>query len=389
MPVRTGLEEFLDHEMPKYAGSRIGLVCHPASIDLEFRHALDRLAAARGVRLTAAFGPQHGARGEKQDNMVESGDYIDPVLRIPVYSLYGTHRQPTAEMLAEVDVLLCDLSDIGARVYTFITTMMLAMEACAELKKRFVVLDRPNPLGGMEIEGNVLDAAFSSFIGVFPLPMRHGLTLGELALLFNSESRIGADLEVIPMKGWKRPLWFDETGLPWIMPSPNIPTLETAIVYPGTVLMEGTNLSEGRGTTRPFEFIGAPFINPESFASSLNAQGLPGVYFRPVYFEPTFDKWQGLSCGGVQLHVTDRREFKPFRAGLTILRTTLEMFPGKFEWRQPPFEYEHQKLPIDILLGTDRIRRQLEAGETIASIESSWEEQLNTFRNTRNKYLLY
>lgn len=367
----------------------MGLICHPASVDTGFEHALDRFANCRHFRLTAGFGPQHGARGEKQDNMIESKDYQDPRLGIPIYSLYGAYRKPTSEMLAAVDILFCDLNDVGVRIYTFIYTMALAMQVCAEAGKRFVVLDRPNPIGGIGIEGNVLDPHFCSFVGLYPIPMRHGLTIGELARLFNQEFGIGAELDVIPMQGWNRDQWMDATGLPWVMPSPNMPTLDSATVYPGMVLIEGTMLSEGRGTTRPFEFVGAPYIDPDAFAGYLNGLHLPGVHFRPTYFQPTFQKWQGQLCGGVQVHVTNRKFLKPFLVGLAVLKAALELYPGQFQWRQPPYEYEHEKLPIDILLGTDQIRKRLEEGKDLSTIEASWQAELESFRATRGKYLLY
>jgi len=292
-------------------------------------------------------------------------------------------------MLRNVDVLFCDLFDVGCRAYTFVWTAALALEACAEHGRKFVVLDRPNPIGGIEVEGNVLDAAFRSFIGLYPVPMRHGLSFGELMTLLNREFAIGADLDVIEIEGWRREWWLDETGLPWVMPSPNMATLATATVYPGTVLIEGTNLSEGRGTTHPFELIGAPFVDAYPFAERLNAFGLAGVWFRPVWFRPVFDKWREQRCGGVQVHVTDRQCFRPLSAGLAILRTALELYPKMFRWREPPFEYEYDKLPIDILAGSDQIRRQLEAGADPGAIEAAGQPGLQAFREVRSRYLRY
>lgn len=387
--VSSGLQELLRAMPDSYRGARVGIICNPASVNLQYSHALDLLAACPHVRLTTGFGPQHGARQDKQDNMIESEDFRDPRLGIPIYSLYGTYRKPIPEMLADLDVLFCDLVDVGARIYTFMYTMALAMEACAEAGKRFVVLDRPNPIGGRDCEGNILDPGFRSFVGLYPIPMRHGMTLGELALLFNKEFGIGVELDVIQMKGWRREQWLDQTGLPWVMPSPNMPTLDTAAVYPGMVLIEGTMLSEGRGTTRPFEYVGAPYIDPCEFAAYLNELKLPGVHFRPVFFRPTFQKWQDQLCGGVQIHVLDRRAFQPFLAGLAVLKASLELYPGQFQWRQPPYEYEYEKMPIDILLGTDWIRKQLEAGRSLTEIQASWQEDLMRFNRTREGYLLY
>ncbi len=386
---RCGLDRLAGEPVRAYRGARVGLIANPASIDCRFQHAADRFAACTDFRLTALFGPQHGAKADKQDNMIETEDAVDDHLRIPVYSLYGRHRKPTNEMLKNVDILFCDLFDIGARAYTFLWTMALALEACAENRRKFVVLDRPNPIGGIQVEGNVLDPRFGSFIGLYPIPMRHGMTLGELATFLNFEFAIGADLDVIEVEGWGRECWLDQTGLPWIMPSPNMATLATATVYPGTVLIEGSNLSEGRGTTHPFELVGAPYVDPYPFAGYLNALHLPGVWFRPAWFRPVFDKWQQRLCGGVQLHVTDRETFHPYQAGLAILRAAIELHPKEFSWRKPPFEYEDEKLPIDILAGTDNIRRALEAGTDLAGIERCWQPGLQAFRDARARYLRY
>lgn len=370
-------------------GGRVGLVANPASVDSTYIHAVDRLAASPGIHLSAVFGPQHGARGDQQDNMIESEHAFDERLRIPVYSLYSEHRKPTPEMLADIDALICDLPDIGCRPYTFASTMILCMQACAEQGKAFVVLDRPNPIGGLEVEGNVLDPEFRSFIGLIPIPMRHGFTIGELAEFVNRECKVGAQLEVIALCGWNRSLWQDETTIPWVMPSPNMPTVSTAAVYPGTVLIEGTNLSEGRGTCRPFEFVGAPFLDGDSLAAYLNEFQLAGVAFRPAWFRPTFDKWVGELCGGVQVHVTDRGRFKPFLAGVAILKAAMELGGAKFSWRQPPFEYEWQKLPIDILCGTDRVRLKLESGESLRDIEEYCAADVARFEPLRQEYLRY
>jgi len=385
----TGLDRLFDDGIARFRGLRVGLIANPASVDRGLVHAVERFARCPDWRLTAVFGPQHGARADRQDNMIESPDEIDPRLGIPVYSLYSETRKPLPAMLQDVDVLFCDLFDIGARPYTFLWTAILAMQSCAENQKRFVVLDRPNPIGGNLLEGPVLNMAWRSFIGLYPIPMRHGLTIGELAAYVNSEFGIGADLEVVPAANWHRGQWLDDTDLPWVMPSPNMPTLSTAAVYPGTVLVEGTNLSEGRGTTRPFELIGAPFLDADRMAAALNALKLPGAHFRPVWFRPTFDKWCGQLCGGVQVHVTGRSRFQPFRTGLAILRAAIQLAPGQFAWRQPPFEYEYEKLPIDILAGTDRVRRCLDEGAPLDSIEAEWQADLLSFQSARARNLLY
>lgn len=344
------LEELWPKEL---SGARIGALLHPASISSRLEHASKILERHDGnlFRLRALFGPQHGFLGQTQDNMVEWKSYEHPRLGLPVYSLYGEQREPTAEMLDGLDVLLIDLQDVGARYYTFIWTMYLAMRACENAGVRVVVLDRPNPINGLTTEGPVLDEAYRSFVGMHPLPVRHGRTIGELAALFREEAFPRCELTVLPMRGWDRAMWFDETGLPWVMPSPNMPTLDTATVYPGMCLLEGTNLSEGRGTTRPFELFGAPFIEAEALARELNQLRLPGVHFRENWFEPTFQKFAGEMCGGAQSHVTDRNRFLPYRTGIEIIRTIRRMYGDFFRWKEPPYEYETERLPIEILLG--------------------------------------
>jgi uncharacterized protein YbbC (DUF1343 family) len=347
------------------------------------------LITEKSIHLVSLFGPQHGARGEKQDNMIESDFYRDPDTGLPVHSLYGETRWPTEEMMSGLDVLLFDLQDVGTRVYTFIHTMAYCMKACARYDKRMVVLDRPNPINGEQVEGDFLDPEFSSFVGLYPLPMRHGMTVGELALLYNMEFGIGCRLTVVPMQGWRRSQWFDQTGLPWVMPSPNLPTLDSATVYPGTVLVEGTLLSEGRGTTRPFEYVGAPYIHPRTLADRLRELRLPGVSFRPVYFEPTFQKCAHTMCGGVQVHVQNRNLFEPFLTGIAVLAAIKSLYPDSFQWRQPPYEYEIRKMPIEILCGGRKVPLWIENGESIGEIRRGWQEDLVRFKALRQRYLLY
>ena len=299
--VRLGSDLSLSSSRLK--GTRVGVVCNHASLDRGFLHIVDRLAAADHLTLAAIFGPQHGFRSDVQDNMIETPHAQRPGRRVPIYSLYSETREPTAEMLSGIDVLVIDLQDVGARIYTYIYTMANCMRACARHRIPVIVCDRPNPIGGVDVEGAPLVPGFESFVGQFPIPMRHGMTIGELARLFNEDFAIGAQLEVVTMEGWRRDMYADQTGLPWVMPSPNMPTLDTAIVYPGTVLFEGIMLSEGRGTTRPFELVGAPWIEAERFARDMNALGLTGVYFRPAVFEPTFQKHAKQTCGGCQIHV--------------------------------------------------------------------------------------
>lgn len=335
------------------------------------------------------MGPQHGFRGETQDNMVEWDGYVDTDTGLPVFSLYGETRRPTEEMLSLLDVLVVDLQDVGARYYTFIHTLALAMEACSQSGKELIVLDRPNPIGGISVEGTVLHPEFRSFVGLYPLPIRHGMTVGELANYFNGEFRIDCDLTVVPMEGWIRDMYFDGTRLPWVLPSPNMPCLETAIVYPGSCLLEGTNVSEGRGTTRPFEFSGAPWVDPAALVAELNRLDLSGVVFRPTHFCPTFHKWSGDLVGGVQIHVTDRRAFRPFRTGLALVSLYRRFGAERFRWKAPPYEYEYKLLPFDILCGTDQVRLLIESGEAIEEMEAAWKQELLDFCDIRKKYLLY
>jgi uncharacterized protein YbbC (DUF1343 family) len=389
MPVQPGIVVLLEKKRDLIKSGRIGAVVHPASVLPDLRHTVDALSACVDIRLTALLGPQHGARGEKQDNMVESEFYRDPDTGLPVHSLYGETRCPTQDMLKDIDVLLFDLQDAGTRVYTFIYTMAYCMQSCALLGKRMIVLDRPNPINGRQVEGNILDPDYSSFVGLYPIPMRHGMTTGELALLFNTEFRIGCDLTVIPMEGWHRDYWFDQSGLPWVQPSPNLPTIDSAVVYPGSVLIEGTCLSEGRGTTRPFEIIGAPFINSRIFAAQLNSLRLPGVWFRPANFLPTFQKWAGQMCGGVQIHVRDREIFEPYLTGIAVLSVARDLYPNQFAWREPPYEYEYRKLPIEILCGGNKIPEGIWNGTSPDQIGQSWQDDVSAFLRQREPYLLY
>ena len=386
-PVRLGSDVVLCSN--RLTGARVGVVCNHASIDRGFLHVIDRVEMCEGVTLAAIFGPQHGFRSDVQDNMVETPHGDDARRRVPVYSLYSETREPTAEMLRGVDALIVDLQDIGARIYTYIYTMANCMRAAARHGVPVIICDRPNPIGGTAVEGARLQPGWESFVGQFPIPMRHGMTIGELAALFNDAFGIGASLEVVRMEGWTRDMYADATGLPWVMPSPNMPTLDTAIAYPGTVLFEGTMLSEGRGTTRPFELVGAPWIDAERFAGEMNGAALGGVYFRPAGFEPTFQKHAKQPCGGCQIHVTDRDAFEPVITGLALIDMFRRLDPGRFAWRQPPYEYEHDKMPIDILAGSDVLRRQIESGTPIREIAASWKDDEAAFRRLREPYLMY
>jgi uncharacterized protein YbbC (DUF1343 family) len=370
-------------------GARVGIVCNHASIDRGFAHVVDRLASAPGVTLAAIFGPQHGFRSDVQDNMIETAHAADPGRRVPVYSLYSETREPTADMLKGIDVLVVDLQDVGARIYTFIYTMANCLRACARHGVPVIVCDRPNPIGGLDVEGAPLVPGYESFVGQFAIPMRHGMTIGELARLFNEHFGLGARLEVVKMDGWTRAMYADATGLPWVMPSPNMPTLDTAIVYPGTVLFEGILVSEGRGTTRPFELVGAPWIEADRFAARMNDLALPGVHFRPAVFEPTFQKHAKQPCGGCQIHVTARDAFRPVLVGVALAGMFRQSDPSRFAWRQPPYEYEHVKMPIDILAGSDVLRRQIEAARPAVEIAASWRADEEAFRALRKPYLMY
>jgi uncharacterized protein YbbC (DUF1343 family) len=356
-------------------------------VDARLQHTSDRLASEPGVELAALFGPQHGFNADVQDNMIETGHARDAHRRVPVYSLYSETREPTAVMLAGLDALVIDLQDVGARIYTFIYTMANCLRAAARHRVPAIVCDRPNPIGGVAVEGPVLENGYESFVGQFPIPMRHAMTIGELARLFNVEYGIGATLTVVPMAGWRREMYWDDTGLPWVMPSPNMPTIDTALVYPGMVLFEGTNLSEGRGTTRPFEISGAPWIDGRRLAGRMNALDLPGAWFRPVGFEPTFQKHATQPCGGCQVHVLDRRAFAPVLTGVALLAEYRALDVSRFAWRQPPYEYEDTKLPIDILAGSSRLRERIESDVPARAIAAEWEDGVRAFAKLRQAYI--
>jgi len=387
MPLTLGSERLLASGRLK--GQRIGVVSNPASVDSNLGHIVDRLASYPGARLTAIFGPQHGFRSDVQDNMIETAHTEDEMRRVPVYSLYSDTRKPTAAMLRNVDVLVIDLQDVGVRIYTYIHTMANCLQAAREHGVKVIVCDRPNPIGGVQVEGPVLVKGHESFVGMYPIPMRHGMTIAELARMFNEHFGLGADLEVVAMEGWRRTTYFDETGRTWIMSSPNIPTFDTTLVYPGAVLFEGTNVSEGRGTTRPFELLGAPWVAAERFAEAMNRRGLPGVLFRPVVFEPTFHKHAREACGGCQVHVLDRGAFHAVETGVALIEAFRAANPDRFAWKAPPYEYEHDRIPIDVLAGSTELREQIEAGVPAHAIAQSWEPATQAFLRLRERFLLY
>lgn len=380
--VRPGIDVLLSERMELLRGKRIGLVTNPTGVDRELRSTVDRLSSHPELRLVALFGPEHGVRGD-----VQAGEHVssarDDATGLPVHSLYGEHREPTVDMLQGIDVLVFDIQDVGARFYTYPYTLANVMRAAKRAGIAVVLLDRPDPIGGVAVEGPVLEPEYASFVGMFPIPLRHGMTIGELARLFNAEFGIDAELHVVPVHGWRR--GDEEPGgtLPWVPPSPNMPTPDTALAYPGTALFEGTNVSEGRGTTRPFEIVGAPFVDAGKLAEHMNAFGLPGVHFRPTWFVPTFSKHAGVLCGGVQLHVVDRDAFRPVRTGLALLVAMHALYPDAFEFTpgEPPF--------FDKLAGNGWIRRAILDGETAEAIEARWQPGLRRFEDVRKHYLLY
>jgi uncharacterized protein YbbC (DUF1343 family) len=389
--VRSGLDILRDRRFAPIRGLRIGLVTHPAAVDHDFRHAARILAEADGVTLAALFGPEHGFGGEAQDLIAVSGG-DDSGLRLRVYSLYGNSVEslrPTEEQLDGLDALVIDLQDVGSRYYTFQATMLFCLEEASRLGLKTVVLDRPNPIGGEAVEGPVLKPSFESFVGVHSLATRHGMTIGELARMYKAERKIDSELEVVPCEGWHRHMAFEDTGLPWVMPSPNMPTVDTAFVYPGQCLLESTNLSEGRGTTRPFELCGAPWIDGGELCEVLEIHALPGVAFRPVSFQPTFQKFAIRRCGGLQVHVTERRCFQPVRTGLAILAAFRKLSGDRFDWRRETYEFVSDRLAIDLLFGSDRERLALEESRPIEEIAGAWESEEAEFRRRRQPYLLY
>src|SRR6266478_2726537 len=386
--VLSGLDVLISRLSSLLRGRTVGLLSHQASVTRDLTHARQAIGAIRGVKLLRLFAPEHGLSGAAQD-LVSVGAERDALTGLPVVSLYGKRLAPEPRALAGLGALVVDLQDVGARYYTFVWTMALTMRAAARVGLPVVVLDRPNPLGGEKLEGNMPDPRFASFVGLHPLPTRHGMTIGELAGYLNREHAIGADLTVVPMTGWRRAMLWEDTGLPWVAPSPNMPTPDTARVYPGGCLIEGTNLSEGRGTTRPFEWIGAPYLDAHRYTAALERERLPGVRFRPARFLPTFHKWAGRLCDGVQIHVTDANRFKPFLTGLAEIAVARRLAPRTFAWRRPPYEFEKRRMPIDILCGTDAIRKAIERGTPLPAIERAWQRDLERWKRLRASYLLY
>jgi len=383
--VHCGIDVLLMEKLDLIEGKRIGLVTNHTGVTESLEWTVDALHRHPKVKLTCLFGPEHGIRGDIQDtDKIDS--FTDSRTGLPVFSLYGEHYKPVPDMMRNMDAFVFDIQDVGARYYTYIATMNRCMEAAAEQGLDFMVLDRPNPINGVNVEGNILEERYRSFVGERPIPIRYGMTHGELAVMFNKEFGIGCKLNVVKAKGWKRKMWYDETGLPWVTTSPNLPTLDTATVYPGTCLIEGINVSEGRGTTKPFEMIGAPWIDGFKLRERLTDQKLPGVSFRALCFVPTFGKYTRELCRGVQLHVYDRKRFKPVLTGLKLIKAIMDLHPGKMEFRKG---WRDEDYSFDLLSGTDRIRKSLLDGEEPEEIEKSWAKGLKDYESRRRKYMLY
>lgn len=382
--IRSGLTTLLQEKAKLIKNRSIGLITNPTGVDEELRDNVSLFAADTRFDLAALFAPEHGFWGAAQD-VLSISSFVDERTKTPVYSLYGENRKPTPEMLENIDALIFDIQDVGSRFYTFISTMKLAMESAAQHGVIFIVLDRPNPINGVAVEGNILNPKFSSFVGAHPLPVRHGLTIGELALLFKSELKLDLELKVVKMQGWCRDMWYDDTGLHWILPSPNMPTLTTATLYPGTCFIEGTNISEGRGTTKPFELLGAPWMDAHQLADELNSLRLPGIKFRPVSFTPTFSKYRDELCQGIQAHLLDREIFKPVETGLMVIQKAQQLYPENFGWKRS----------FDLLAGGDEIRRKLSGDQACRRwrghqrVASRWRAELSAFKEKRREYLIY
>ena len=390
--VTLGLEKLLANPNEYLCGNTLGLVVNQTSLTSDGQFSIGQFHNNKSFKLKTILAPEHGVYGVDQD-MALVADEIEPLSGLLVRSLYGTNTSsltPSSSLLDGIDNLVFDIQDVGSRYYTFMYTLANCMKTCAQSNTRMIVCDRPNPINGLSVEGNLVEKEFHSFVGQYPIPNRHGMTVGELARLFNEHFGIKCDLKVIPMEGWERSMWYDQTGLPWVSPSPNMPTLSTATVYPGMCLIEGTLLSEGRGTTLPFEQVGAPYINAEVFAKTLNKENLPGIFFRPQYFKPQFQKWRGEVCGGVQLHIIERNKIKPLATSISMLFLIKKLYPNDFSWRTEPYEFVNDRLAIDLLYGNSTLREAIEAGNlSIKKLESGWEEDIKVFSSQREECLIY
>jgi uncharacterized protein YbbC (DUF1343 family) len=386
MKVMSGLENLLRHHRRMLRGQRVGIVTNPTGVTSQLRLTVDAIAEIPNIQLRALFGPEHGVRGDVQDGL-KIASSVDEVTGLPVHSLYGEHRKPTKKMLGDIDLLIYDIQDVGCRYYTYLYTLSYVMEAAKEHDVEVMVLDRPNPITGRFVEGPILDPSLSSFVGRYPLPVRHGLTLGEMAQYINHEFAISCRLKVIPLQGWRRRQWFDQTSLPWVATSPNVPTFDTTIVYAGTCLFEGTNVSEGRGTAHPFEWIGAPYVKAHALAAHLNALELRGVLFRPVSFTPTFSKHTGTLCHGVQVHVTDRNALQAFELGLRMLAAFIQLYPSEFQFLKT--SWEGRPPHFDLLCGVPTLREALLAHTPVAELTQTWRRELRDYRKRSAPYMLY
>ena len=390
--VTLGLEKLLANPNEYLCGNTLGLVVNQTSLTSDGQFSIGQFHNNKSFKLKTILAPEHGVYGVDQD-MALVADEIEPLSGLLIRSLYGTNTSsltPSSSLLDGIDNLVFDIQDVGSRYYTFIYTLANCMKTCAQSNTRMVVCDRPNPINGLSVEGNLVEKEFHSFVGQYPIPNRHGMTVGELAILFNEHFGIKCDLKVIPMEGWERSMWYDQTGLPWVSPSPNMPTLSTATVYPGMCLIEGTLLSEGRGTTLPFEQVGAPYINAETLAKTLNKENLPGLFFRPQYFKPQFQKWSGTICGGVQIHVTERNKMKPLATSITVLFSIKKLYPDDFSWRTEAYEFVNDRLAIDLLYGNQTLREAIETDTlSINNLKSAWEEDIKIFSPQREACLIY
>lgn len=387
--VLTGLDLFKEDYWKKLKGLRLGLLSNQASLDCNLAPAKTVISRLLPGQTKLLFGPQHGHGGEDQDNMVETGHSHDAELNIPVFSLYSKTRKPSRELLDMIDILIIDLQDVGTRVYTFASTMVNCLKAAAQNGKRVIIFDRPNPLGGEIIEGNLLKNELFSFVGTYNLPIRHGLTMGEIAQLINNLMSIDLDLDIVPMRGWRRNMLWHDTEIRWVMPSPNMPFPGTAYVYPGQVIWEATNISEGRGTCRPFELFGSPFLDTKLVLNKVQPGTTEGCHLQETSFRPTFQKWKDELCKGFMIHILDHRKYSPYLTSLSLLKTIYDTHRDTFQWKRPPYEYEYEKMPIDMILGNSSLRREIEAGEDIFSIRSGWLSELDDYREWRKSYLIY
>ena len=382
-----GIDRLCKDNFKPIRGMKVGLLTNISCCDSALRPTISILQKSNEIKLKTIFAPEHGLFTALQDQVGAPDTRYRG--RHKVLSMYGPRRKPQMQALKSLDIVVIDLPDIGTRYYTFLWSAMLMIEAAAKARKKILILDRPNPLGGTKVQGPMIDPGFQSFVGLYSVPVRHGMTIAEMCNMLSKLYELPADIQIVSMKGWQRNTYGDELDMPWTLPSPNMPSMSTALVYPGMCLFEGTNISEGRGTTKPFELLGAPWINPDDLALILQKYRIPGAAFRPAYFKPTFSKFRNQLCGGIQVYVTNRRTFDPILTGLHIIKTIHDMYPGDFQWRRPPYEYEKEKMPFDILIGNQWVRKDIQTKKSIKAIEKKWQADLLRFKKLRKKYLLY